>query len=286
MDLLAKNVTLNLFENHFNLILPELFLGIIGMLLLVYGVLLGTRKSILTKNIIWLVVQTMFISILLIQNNNFGCWSIFNGTLKIDGIGCVVKIIVLISSISCLLISLDYVKRNNMNLFEYPLLILLSVLGMLFLISSLDLISLYLAIELQSLCFYVLAGLKRGSSFSTEASLKYFILGAFSSGLLLFGSSLIYGFSGTTNFEEISRLFLCVTNFYSLHTLGIISGLIFVTSALLFKVGAFPFHMWLPDVYEGISTPITVFFSAVPKVVLLGLFIRLYGSIFSDMIYA
>ena len=100
--------------------------------------------------------------------------------------------------------SLSSFRKNNMNLFEYPLLILLSVLGMLFLISSLDLISLYLAIELQSLCFYVLAGLKRGSSFSTEASLKYFILGAFSSGLLLFGSSLIYGFSGTTNFEEIS----------------------------------------------------------------------------------
>lgn len=228
----------------------------------------------------------MVICIILIQNNYLGSWSIFDGTLKIDDLGSVIKTMVLLSSISCLLISLDYVKQDKMNLFEYPLLTLLSVLGMLFLISSLDFISLYLAIELQSLSFYVLAALKRGSSFSTEAALKYFILGAFSSGLLLFGSSLIYGFSGTTNFEELSKLLLGVGSSSSLHTLGIVSGVIFVTSALLFKVGAFPFHMWLPDVYEGVSTPITVFFAAVPKAVLLGLFIRLYGSIFPDMMYA
>jgi len=272
------------FENHFNLVIPEIFLSCCGLLLLVYGVLLGSNTRILTKNISWIAILSMLITSIIIMKNCFGSWIIFNEVLSINNFSSSIKIFVLLSSCACLLISLTYMKKDKINLFEYPILIILSVLGMLFLISSHDLIPLYLAVELQSLCFYVLATLKRNSTFSTEAGLKYFILGAFSSGLLLFGSSLIYGFLGTTNFEEISKLVSCVQEDSFIYYLGLNTGMIFVAAALLFKLGAFPFHMWLPDVYEGVATSVTAFFAAVPKIVLFGLFIRLFGSVLIDLI--
>jgi NADH-quinone oxidoreductase subunit N len=156
---------------------------------------------------------------------------------------------------------------------------------MLLLVSSYDLLSLYLGVELMSLSFYILAAYKRNSEFSGEAGLKYFILGAFSSGLLLFGSSMLYGFTGMTNFEDIAKLLVglgAMTDTVSYN--GIIIGILFISVALLFKVAAAPFHMWSPDVYEGSPTPITAFFSTVPKVALLGLFIRLYYYTFFDFI--
>ena len=176
-------------------------------------------------------------------------------------------------------------EYNKINTFEYTLLILLSVLGMLLLVSSYDLLSLYLGVELMSLSFYILAAYKRNSEFSGEAGLKYFILGAFSSGLLLFGSSMLYGFTGMTNFEDIAKLLVGLgamsdTVSYS----GIVIGILFVSIALLFKVAAAPFHMWSPDVYEGAPTPITAFFSSVPKIALLALYIRLYFYTFFDFI--
>jgi len=181
--------------------------------------------------------------------------------------------------------SLNYLQYNKINSFEYTLLILLSVLGMLLLVSSYDLLSLYLAIELMSLSFYILAAYKRKSEFSGEAGLKYFILGAFSSGLLLFGSSLLYGFTGMTNFEDIAKLILGIgVSYDTLSYNGIFIGILFISIALLFKVAAAPFHMWSPDVYEGSPTPVTAFFSIVPKIALLALYIRLFFYTFYEFL--
>ena len=210
---------------------------------------------------------------------------IFNNLLIVDPFTTFTKAIILLSSMMCILMSLNYMEYNKINTFEYTLLVLLSVLGMLLLVSSYDLLSLYLGVELMSLSFYILAAYKRNSEFSGEAGLKYFILGAFSSGLLLFGSSMLYGFTGMTNFEDIAKLLVGLgaisdTISYS----GIVIGILFISIALLFKVAAAPFHMWSPDVYEGAPTPVTAFFSSVPKVALLALYIRLYFYTFFDFI--
>jgi len=183
------------------------------------------------------------------------------------------------------LISLKYLEYNKVNSFEFFILIILATLGMFCLVSTNDFLVLYMSIELMSLSFYILAAYKRNSEFSGEAGLKYFILGAFSSGLLLFGISMIYGFTGLTNFEELSKL---LTGIHSLTDSiaynGILVGIFFVSVALLFKVAAAPFHMWSPDVYEGAPTPVTAFFSIVPKIAVLSLLIKLFFYTFYDLI--
>ena len=157
------------------------------------------------------------------------------------------KILIVCSALLSVCISLDYVRKQALNAFEYIILLLLATCSMLFLISSADMISMYLAIELQSLCFYVLAAFKRNSEFSTEAGLKYFVLGAFSSGVLLFGCSLIYGFTGITHFSELTKIFSCTGG--NQHFTGALIGMIFVAVGFLFKITAVPFHTWAPDVY-------------------------------------
>jgi NADH-quinone oxidoreductase subunit N len=180
------------------------------------------------------------------------------------------KALLLVSAISCVLMSFHYVEHKRINSFEYYILILLATLGMLCLVSSYDLMSLYLSIELMSLSFYILAAYKRNSEFSGEAGLKYFILGAFSSGLLLFGSSLIYGFTGLTNFEELAKLLTGVGSLTdNISYIGIITGITFVSVALLFKVAAAPFHMWSPDVYEGALRLLQRFFQRYPRLLFL-----------------
>lgn len=179
-------------------------------------------------------------------------------------------------------------KQESLNSYEFIILILLSTCSMLFLISSADFISMYLAIEMQSLCFYVLAALKRNSEFSTEAGLKYFLLGAFSSGLLLFGCSMIYGFSGITNFSDLSKLFIFdnddISNSLSfLHACEL--GMIFILVGFLFKITAAPFHMWAPDVYEGSPTSVTAFFSIAPKIAVLSVFLRIFLESFFNFIW-
>jgi NADH-quinone oxidoreductase subunit N len=210
---------------------------------------------------------------------------IFNNLLITDPFTTFIKAVILLSSMLCILLSLNYIEYNKINTFEYTLLILLSVLGMLLLVSSYDLLSLYLGVELMSLSFYILAAYKRNSEFSGEAGLKYFILGAFSSGLLLFGSSMLYGFTGMTNFEDIAKLLVGIGAMSGTVSFnGIIIGILFISIALLFKVAAAPFHMWSPDVYEGSPTPVTAFFSTVPKIALLALFVRLFFYTFFDFI--
>jgi NADH-quinone oxidoreductase subunit N len=179
--------------------------------------------------------------------------------------------------------SMSYLNNKKVNSFEYFILILLACLGMVCLVSTNDLLALYMSIELMSLSFYVLAAYKRNSEFSGEAGLKYFILGAFSSGLLLFGTSMLYGFTGLTNFEEISKVLTGINGAVDVVTYnGIVIGILFISVSLLFKLGAAPFHMWAPDVYEGAPTPVTAFFSIVPKVAIFALLLRLFYHTFYD----
>jgi NADH-quinone oxidoreductase subunit N len=172
--------------------------------------------------------------------------------------------LILLSSISVIIVSLQYIELEEIFQYEYAVRILFSIISILLLVSSYDLISFYLSIEIQSLCFYVLATFKKDNAFSSEAGLKYFILGAFSSGLLLFGSSLIYGYAGSTQFEDLSRLFL-ITQFDQFISSGIFIGLLFVGISLLFKLTAAPFHIWAPVVYEGSPTIVSFFFFSCSK---------------------
>ena len=268
------NVTfLNLFENDFLALYPELFLLSSTLFLLMYGVTYSTSEKhpILIENIGWIGVFVLSITFLLLLNNPLNNFVFFFNCLIIDDFTLFFKSFLILASIFTILISFDYLKQEKMNAFEYMILILLSTCSMLLFISSYDFISMYLTIEFQSLCFYVLAASKRNSEFSTEAGLKYFILGAFSSGILLFGCSLIYGFTGITNFEELTKV--CASDAVST---GFILGMLFVAVGFLFKLTAAPFHMWAPDVYEGAPTVVTAFFAVAPKIAILALFTRLF----------
>jgi proton-translocating NADH-quinone oxidoreductase chain N len=280
----------NLFENDFILVFPELFIFIGIIFLLCYGVIYSTLNSynypILSLNVNWLAFLVLVLSFLLCTGNCLSSMIILNNLLVIDFFTSFIKTILLFSSILCILMSFNYLEYNKINSFEYTILILFSILGMLLLVSSYDLLSLYLSIELMSLSFYILASYKINSEFSGEAGLKYFILGAFSSGLLLFGCSMLYGFTGMTNFEDIAKLILGIVSMPdSLTYNGICIGILFISIALLFKVAAAPFHMWSIDVYEGSPTSVTALFSTLPKLTLLALFIRLFFYTFYDFIY-
>jgi proton-translocating NADH-quinone oxidoreductase chain N len=269
----------SLFNNDWIAILPELFLILSINLVLVYAVIYCTSPffdyPLLINNVSWLSIQVLVIVLYLNINNNLYDLTIFNNLLVIDLFGNLIKSFILIGTICVLLMSLRYNKFENINSFEFPILILLTILGTLLLISSYDLIAMYLALELQSFCSYILSSFKRNSEFSAEAGLKYFILGAFSSGFLLFGCSLIYGFTGTTNYEQLSLL-LVGSNYNYLNTNGILVGIIFIIIAFFFKLSAAPFHLWSPDIYEGSPTTVTAFFAIVPKLGLFAFFLRLF----------
>ena len=261
-------------------VFPELFLFLAISVLLLVGSSYSTSKNhgypMLVKPVAWLTMFALFLAFLLVINNPYSYNIIFSGALIIDNFSNFVKGVLLLSSIACLAVSLDYIKNERIHAFEYSILILFAVVGMLLLVSSYDLITLYLAIEMVSLSSYVLATFKRQSAFSTEAGLKYFILGAFSSGLLLFGSSMVYGLTGTTNFGNISAFLTLSPEEISLVSIGLVIGVLFIGMALLFKATAAPFHMWAPDVYEGSPTIVSTFFAVVPKIAILGLFLRLF----------
>lgn len=281
-----------LFENDFKAIFPELFLVLACILLLLYGVILSTSKEnnypLLLNNISWLSILTLFFTFLLLKKNFITHATIFYNTLILDNFTFYLKALVLFGCLFSVLISLNYMKKQSFNAFEYSILVLLSTCSMLFLISSADFISAYLAIELQSLCFYVMAACKRSSEFSTEAGLKYFLLGAFSSGILLFGISLIYGFTGITNFSELAKVFACgisdLSNQSSANSClrACELGMIFILVGFLFKLTAVPFHMWAPDVYEGAPTSVTAFFSIAPKISILAILIKVFTDSFYD----
>jgi proton-translocating NADH-quinone oxidoreductase chain N len=271
---------LQLFENNFSTTFPEIFLVLAICLLLVYGVVFSTSLAlnlpVMTRTIGWLTIQILVIACLLVVYTPINEITLFNGVLYHDFFTRYVKTFILLAAIACLLSSFDYLKKEQVNAFEYFILLLIATLGMILIVSSNDLVSMYLAIEMQSLCLYVLAAFKKNSAFSTEAGLKYFILGAFSSGLLLFGMSLLYGFTGTTNFGELAVICTGVYNSPNLLYNGIVLGTLFVGSALLFKMAAAPLHMWSPDVYEGAPTIVSAFFAIVPKIAIFSVVLKLY----------
>ena len=191
----------------------------------------------------------------------------FGGMFVDDAFARFAKVTILLSAAAVLLIGLDRMARTDILRFEYPILVTLAVIGMMMMVSAGDLMALYMGLELQSLALYVVASLRRDSVRSTEAGLKYFILGALSSGLLLYGASLVYGYAGTTLFSGIIE-----TATEGEMPVGLLIGLVFVMSGLAFKVSAAPFHMWTPDVYEGAPTPITALFATAPKVAAMALF--------------
>lgn len=269
---------ISLFANDFQAVFPELFLVTATIVLLVYGVLLSTSNRydypILIGNVSWLGVFSLGFAFLLLISNPFQNSILFYNSLLVDPFASFLKGLIILCSIFSILMSLDYLKQKSFHAFEYIILILFSTCSMLIMVSAYDFLSMYLAIELQSLCFYVLAASKRSSEFSTEAGLKYFILSAFASGIILFGCSMIYGLTGITNFGELAIFFTGNAAIPFHLSSGILLGILFISVGLLFKLTAAPFHMWAPDVYEGSPTPITAFFAIVPKLAILGLFIR------------
>ena len=264
-------------NNDLNSILPEIILSVFAMLALLIGVYRGQDKR--TANITFLTAGLMVI---------IGIWMLFDGSPSEtafnkmfidDAFSRYAKALVLLSSAAVLVMSLGYMLRHNLGRFEYPILIVFSVVGMMFMVSANDLMILYLGLELQSLALYVVASMRRESLKSTEAGMKYFVLGALSSGLLLYGASLVYGYSGSTNFQSI------ITSLdSSSHSLGFMFGMILVVAGLAFKISAVPFHMWTPDVYEGAPTPITAFLSTAPKIAAMALFARVVHDAFFVMI--
>lgn len=261
---------MNLFLNDLLLIIPQIFLLFSAIILLMLGSF--TKKN-SAKIVVYFSVLTLFLVTFLEIFMPWDIHVIFNNSLVENGFSRFVKSIIFMSSAFVIILSSKWLIRYDEKAFEYPILILFSSLGMSLMISANDLITLYLAIELQSLPLYVMAAFKRDSVESGEAGIKYFVLGALSSSLFLFGSSLIYGFTGSIEFSEISRS-IDILNINS----GIVVGIVFILSGLIFKISAVPFHMWTPDVYEGSATPITAFFATAPKMAAMCMLVNiLYG---------
>ena len=247
-----------------NFIYPEIFISLSIMLLLILGVFKKNSSNLINNLSIVTLIGTLVLIFSYPINTNL---DIFNGSYKIDYMSSYMKILTILSGIFVLITSSKYLKIFKIFQIEYSILILCSVLGMLVMISSYDLIVFYIGLELQSLSLYVLASFNRDQVKSSEAGLKYFVLSALSTGLLLYGCSLIYGFTGTTNFDGISN---------SMNNIqyGLTFGIVFILVGLAFKISAVPFHMWAPDVYEGSPTSVTLFFAIAPKIAALTVFIR------------
>ena len=262
--------------------LPEMFLASASLILLMIGVFLGNRS---TNLLTWLSVIVMSVAFTIVLVGSQEHSTTFFGMFISDSFAIFMKCLVLIGAAVSLIMGIGFVKRESMNRFEFPVLILIATLGMLLMISANDLMALYVGLELQSLSLYIVAAFRRDSVRSTEAGLKYFVLGALSSGMLLYGCSMVYGFTGFTGFDEIAGVIH--TGSAEVHgaaPIGILIGLVFIAAALAFKVSAVPFHMWTPDVYEGAPTPVTAFFAAAPKIAAMALFLRVLLGPFHELV--
>lgn len=260
-----------------NIILPEILLALFAIFALLGGVYTG--KDGVASTLVWLTSSAMVALAAWICLTGEGTNVAFNGMFSDDGFSRFAKVVILLSTAAVLLMGEGYMSKRGLLRFEYPILVALSVVGMMMMVSAGDLMALYMGLELQSLALYVVASLRRDSARSTEAGLKYFVLGALSSGILLYGASLIYGYAGTTLFSGIIE-----TAVHGDVSVGLLFGLIFVISGMAFKVSAVPFHMWTPDVYEGAPTPITAFFATAPKVAAMGLFARVMHDAFGNAV--
>ena len=260
---------------NLELVFPEIFLSLSIMFLLILGVFRKKNSDLIQNTSLVILLLTAVITF----NETLGIKKtlLFNKSIIIDYLSSLMKIVTLIGAFLTLVISTNYLKTFKIFKIEYPILILSSVLGMMIMISSNDLIVFYMGLELQSLALYVLASFNRDQLKSSEAGLKYFVLSALSSGLLLYGCSLIYGFTGTTNFNLIA-------NQLDANEYALTFGIVFILVGLAFKISAVPFHMWAPDVYEGSPTTVTLFFTIVPKVAALTVFIRFLYVPFLNLI--
>jgi NADH-quinone oxidoreductase subunit N len=250
---------------------PELILAVGALALLMFGVFSGDRSA---PTVTGLAVAIMIAA---------GLWLVlvpaqgeaWGGAFILDSFSRFMKVIALVGSITAMVMTVGNARSEQLDRFEFPVLLLLATLGMMLLISANDLLALYLGLELMSLALYVVAAINRDSLRSTEAGLKYFVLGALSSGMLLYGMSLIYGFTGNTGFDEIAAVLTSETR-----SLGVVFGLVFILAGLAFKISAVPFHMWTPDVYEGAPTPVTAFFASGPKVAAMAVLVRIVSEAF------
>src|SRR5579883_1480627 len=258
--------------------LPEIFLATAAMALLLLGAFQHGRH--VAREVSWLSVVVLIITIALVDSRGFERQVSLYGLFVTDGFSVFMKTLVLIGSALSIILSMRFNEREGIARFEYPVLVLLSTTGMMVMVSANDLISLYVGFELQSLALYVVASFQRDVVRSTEAGLKYFVLGALSSGMMLYGISMVYGFAGTTSFDMLAHSFDASSG----ASIGLVIGIVFVMVGLAFKVSAVPFHMWTPDVYEGAPTPVTAFFSVAPKIAAMALFIRVMVYPFGDLI--
>lgn len=248
--------------------LPEIFLALIGMGLLIVGV---SEGNISTRVISWAATAGFAIAALLLLGVGWETRSVLNGMFVIDKFGGFMKLLILMGLVASMALSVRYIIQEGMERFEYPVLVIFAGIGMMMMVSANNMLALYMGLELQSLSLYVLAAFHRNSVKSSEAGIKYFLLGALSSGMLLFGISLIYGFTGSIDFGVIGQ------SLQGLETIpfGVTFGMVFMLAGLAFKISAVPFHMWTPDVYQGAPTSVTALFAIVPKVAAFGLLMRL-----------
>ena len=257
--------------------MPEIILAIGTMVLLMFGVFKGKDAFAPTNRLAMLLL--FVVGIFMLTQVSGDRQVTFGNMFVSDGFAIFTKTLVLIAAIASLFLANQYLKDKDIDKFEFSILIVTATLGMMLMISANNLISLYMGLELQSLSLYVLAAFRRDSAKSAEAGLKYFVLGALSSGMLLYGISLIYGFSGTTDFDMLALHIEALEGM----NMGLVVGMVFLMAGLAFKVSAVPFHMWTPDVYEGAPTPVTAFFAAAPKIAAIALFTRVMASAFPDM---
>jgi len=263
----------------YGLIAPEIVLVVGAMALLMLGVFRpeSDREA---ETIGWLAIGVLGLAAWLVLNQPAGKQALFDGAFVVDGFARFMKLLTFVATAGALFLSFDYMRETRSHKFEYPVLVLLATAGMGMMISAGDLIALYLGLELQSLALYVVAAIRRDDVRSSEAGLKYFVLGALSSGMLLYGASLIYGFTGSTSFTAIAAAAKAAG---AGQDIGLIIGLVFLLVGLAFKISAVPFHMWTPDVYEGAPTPVTAFFAAAPKAAAVALLMRVTLGAFAGV---
>jgi NADH-quinone oxidoreductase subunit N len=258
-------------------VLPEFILACYAMVALMVGVY--TAKDGMSGVLTW-ATSGVFVALALFIAFGMGAGGVgFGGLIVDDGFARFAKVAILLSAAAVLIMSQDYMERADLNRFEYPILVSLAVVGMMVMVSSADLMTLYMGLELQSLALYVITAIRRDSVKSTEAGLKYFVLGALSSGLLLYGASLVYGYAGSTNFALITQAASAEAA-----PIGLLIGMVFVLAGMAFKISAAPFHMWTPDVYEGAPTPVTAFLATAPKIAAMALIARVVHDAFGTIV--
>jgi NADH-quinone oxidoreductase subunit N len=263
-------------------VIPEIFLACAAMGLLMVGVFRAGEPE--ASHLVWpLSVMALVVALFLLLVDDTDAAVTFGGQFITDRFAVYLKVLILIGAGLCLMMSPGFMQREGIERFEYPVLALFTTVGMMMMISANSLLALYIALELHSLPLYVMTAFHRDQTRSTEAGLKYFVLGALASGLLLYGCSLVYGFTGTLSFEGLAQIFGASGEGASIRA-GVLIGIVFVAAGLAFKMAAVPFHMWTPDVYEGAPTPVTAFIAAAPKVAAIGLTLRVFYQPFGEWV--